>query len=288
MPTLVLALGMIFPSLRHDMIFTVLFFLTRILAHGLFIALYSSPFGRLHGALLYSPTGTPIVSLVPIIGLVSASPLHIIWFTGSVRGMLKRSRNSKRSKVVVGAASAVVTPAPIPTISITSPSTPLLPPSSPTTEKPKTFLFLNRPTFVSLASSATSYLASGPPFPRPSQFPIRRPFLKPNTRAAILAHTIEKDVRDFFDRNVKIARAWKVVNDLEEMRMSLEEIRGNFQLGGNGALENEDDIIKALERRYVAEQTLHRLRERAGEGGKGLRRFGGRLRRRVGDAVMAL
>lgn len=70
--------------------------------------------------------------------------------------------------------------------------------------------------------------------------------------------------------------------------MSLEEIRGNFQLGGNGALENEDDIIKALERRYVAEQTLHRLRERAGEGGKGLRRFGGRLRRRVGDAVMAL
>lgn len=78
------------------------------------------------------------------------------------------------------------------------------------------------------------------------------------------------------------------MNDLEEMRISLEEMRGNFQLRGGNAFEGEDDIIKALERRYVAEQTLHRLRERAGEGGEGLKRFGGRLRRRVGEAVMAL
>lgn len=286
LPTLVLALGMVSPSLRHDLIFTVLFFLTRILAHGIFIALYSSPFGRLHGALLYTPTGTPIVSLVPIIGLLSASPLHIIWFTGSVRGMIKRNRKSKRSQIVV---EPVSPPSTIPTINVTSPALVDSAPTSPRKEKLKTILFLNRPTFVSLASSASSYLASGPPFPRPSQFPLRRPFLKPNTRAAVLAQSFEKDVRDFFERNVKLARTWKVMNDLEEMRVSLEEMRGNFPAGwaGNG-LQGEDDIIKALEGRYVAEQTLHRLRERAGEGGEGLKRFGGRLRRRVGEAVMAL
>lgn len=97
---------MLVPSTRSDLLFTTLFFLTRIAFHALLrtsshpapqrpltpraVILFSTPYGRTHGTQTFSPSGTPLPSLLPIIGLLLAAPLHITWFLSSLRPLLRR------------------------------------------------------------------------------------------------------------------------------------------------------------------------------------------------------
>lgn len=290
-PTLVLSVGMMFPAARNDSLFTALFFFTRIALHAVFICLYSSPYGRLNGARLYDATGEPIQSLVPIIGLCMAAPLHIIWFTNSVKGNLKRRRIAQRA--LVEQTSAFESTFRTDVVQVDD----IVHESGVTKEQaaPRVpYLNLHRPRFVSLASF---YLPSAPPFRRPFLSARRAVNGRRHRSASEIAQSLEKDVRDFFERNVKLAREWKLVNDLEEYRQqfpkdwqSLVEANINYTTfwDNSGTDQLEEDVIKALDVRFGTEQSIRRLRARAGQGGEGLKRFGGDLRRRVGEAVMAL
>ncbi|KAL8279361.1 hypothetical protein RQP46_008173 [Phenoliferia psychrophenolica] len=102
LPTFILALAMLVPATRSDALFSTVFFLTRIAFHAVLIAFYSTTYGRLHGTQTFIPlTTTPVPSLVPALALLAAAPLHISWFTSSIRGQLKRAR---RARAAVAAA----------------------------------------------------------------------------------------------------------------------------------------------------------------------------------------
>ncbi|KAI5476398.1 hypothetical protein MNV49_007776 [Pseudohyphozyma bogoriensis] len=103
-PTLILAVSMLFPQTRSDMLFTSVFFITRIAFHSVLLTLFITPHGYLYGTSTYTPSGLPIGSYVPFLALSAAAPLHITWFSSSVRGMLKRRR-----------AKALGLPTPLPT-----------------------------------------------------------------------------------------------------------------------------------------------------------------------------
>ena len=96
---------MLFPKTRNDLVFASLFFTTRIVLHAVLIALYVSPYGRTFGTSVFDSAGSPVASWVPVLALCAAAPLHILWFTSSIRGILKRRRAAKLAAATKSATS---------------------------------------------------------------------------------------------------------------------------------------------------------------------------------------
>lgn len=85
-PTCVLAASFLFPKMRNDMLFAMLFFATRVVFHiSLFVA-YVKPRGR---------TGAVDGSYIPAVLLATALLLHLSWFINSVCGILRRRTQSR-------------------------------------------------------------------------------------------------------------------------------------------------------------------------------------------------
>ncbi|KAM0749574.1 hypothetical protein T439DRAFT_315845 [Meredithblackwellia eburnea MCA 4105] len=104
LPTFILALAMIAPATRSDVFFSVVFFLTRILYHIALIVSYITPYGRTYGCQLFSAVdGTPIASFVPAGALLAAAPLHISWFTNSIKGQIRRRRQAQKAMATAAA-----------------------------------------------------------------------------------------------------------------------------------------------------------------------------------------
>ncbi|KZS87386.1 hypothetical protein SISNIDRAFT_419681, partial [Sistotremastrum niveocremeum HHB9708] len=80
LPTFLLAIATLHPILRNNTLFALTFFGTRILLHLTLIALFVLPSGRavVDGA------------WAPSVLLTLAFPMHCVWFTGSVKGFIKR------------------------------------------------------------------------------------------------------------------------------------------------------------------------------------------------------
>ncbi|KAK4057433.1 hypothetical protein OIO90_001502 [Microbotryomycetes sp. JL221] len=98
LPTFVLALSMLVPKTRNDVFFNALFFVTRIVWHGVLLVLYWSPYGRTHTFGVLEGVLAPLhtYSLIPAISFSLAAPLHIQWFITSMRGMIKRRNVARR------------------------------------------------------------------------------------------------------------------------------------------------------------------------------------------------
>ncbi|KAK4704102.1 hypothetical protein P7C70_g2105, partial [Phenoliferia sp. Uapishka_3] len=192
LPTLILASGMLMPSLRSDVLFSVIFFLTRIAFHAILsksfrvngrdpapnqpfpsVVFYSTRYGQLHGTRTFNPS--PVSSLFPSFALCAASPLHIAWFIASIKGQIRRYRLSTRG----------------PTYPLDKPAESAAPPiPNATTPPPSPIL---TPARVHI-SNATSYInAHLPSLTLPaSRNLIHRPRLR---------HPFERDVKDFFTAN---------------------------------------------------------------------------------------
>ncbi|KAJ7255679.1 hypothetical protein C8J57DRAFT_1437074 [Mycena rebaudengoi] len=82
LPTLLLGLMTLLPSLRSNTLFALVFFATRILFHLVLLASYALPAHR------------PAGSLFPALILASVFPLHAMWFVGCVQGFLRRFKAS--------------------------------------------------------------------------------------------------------------------------------------------------------------------------------------------------
>ncbi|KAJ7639417.1 hypothetical protein FB45DRAFT_426482 [Roridomyces roridus] len=87
LPTLHLALSFLHPRLRHDVLFCGLFLATRILFHLALIVAFSTTLGR------SVVGGNPL----PVVFLGMAFPGHVMWFTQSVRGTMRRGRSKSIS-----------------------------------------------------------------------------------------------------------------------------------------------------------------------------------------------
>ncbi|KAN0082344.1 hypothetical protein V8E55_008139 [Tylopilus felleus] len=103
-PTFVLALGSIMPRLRSDVFFAVCFFTTRIAFH---IALCSS--------LVIQRNEVTNGSLGPAIIMACIFPLHAYWFTGCLKGFIKRAEVVEKS----------VPATKVPTNAVSSPGRPI-------------------------------------------------------------------------------------------------------------------------------------------------------------------
>lgn len=143
-PTFVLAIATLYPHLRSDVLFATTFFLTRIVLH---VRLGLSFF--LHRARVTDG------SMGPGIIMACIFPLHAFWFSGCVKGFVKRSQQGKKKKRVADGNSAIVARRAAPT---RTPEHPSMPNATPTTSPH--------------ASSFTS------PSPRPSTFSRRRVALR--------------------------------------------------------------------------------------------------------------
>jgi hypothetical protein len=83
LPTFHLAIATLHPKLRHNVLFAVTFFATRIAFHlGLF-ASYSSKASR---------TTAVGGSFVPACLFAATFPMHAIWFIGCIKGFIRRSK----------------------------------------------------------------------------------------------------------------------------------------------------------------------------------------------------
>lgn len=110
LPNFHLALGTLFPRLRHDATFLALFFLIRIGFHAYLIGASVLPSNReLMGG-----------SWVPLVLLVMAMPMHVLWFVGGLRGYLKRRQ---RKRIAAATKQQVQAPAPQHIVTMTSIST---------------------------------------------------------------------------------------------------------------------------------------------------------------------
>lgn len=85
LPNFHLALGTLFPAVRHDATFLAMFFLIRIGFHAYLIGASALPLNRqLMGG-----------SWVPLVLLVLAMPMHVLWFYSGLKGYLKRRERKK-------------------------------------------------------------------------------------------------------------------------------------------------------------------------------------------------
>ncbi|KAF9510698.1 hypothetical protein BS47DRAFT_1273987, partial [Hydnum rufescens UP504] len=80
-PTCFLAASNIFPALRHDILFSILFFSTRIVFHMVLFTLVLMPTAR-HAAVGGSFWPAGLFAL--------AFPMHVVWFSGCINGFIKR------------------------------------------------------------------------------------------------------------------------------------------------------------------------------------------------------
>ncbi|KAF7324560.1 hypothetical protein MKEN_00497300 [Mycena kentingensis (nom. inval.)] len=83
LPTFILGIGTLFPKLRSNRLFAAAFFTTRICLHLVLLFTYALPAHR------------PNASVAPALILASVFPLHAMWFTGCVKGFLRRARERK-------------------------------------------------------------------------------------------------------------------------------------------------------------------------------------------------
>ncbi|KDE03932.1 hypothetical protein MVLG_05624 [Microbotryum lychnidis-dioicae p1A1 Lamole] len=239
LPTAVLALSMLVPRTRSDLVFTSLFFLTRILYHVILIAVYASKHG-----VAYS-SGLDIVdpTYIPLVGVILAAPLHVLWFSSALVGMLKRSKKARSVAMVPATATSAVDQS---RTSITD--------ATKAEALTASKVVAQRPKLVSLASS---YLSSPRPFlhvrtPLPNPIASTRPLPSHSRRH------LEREVRDFF----------------------LQARRDLLPLGAQNWLQrDENDILKA----QVLGPSLNLVRLQAGRlsatGRADVRRFGGKVRR---------
>ena len=85
-PTFVLALGSLMPRLRSDAFFALSFFATRIVLHiALCVTLAIQRHKVTNG------------SFGPAIIMACILPLHAYWFSGCVKGLLKRAKTAEKS-----------------------------------------------------------------------------------------------------------------------------------------------------------------------------------------------
>lgn len=197
LPTFVLSLSVLVPATRSDLVFSSLFFLTRIFLHGILIGLYITPYGRLYGTSTFTSTGHPVGSLVPVLGLLAASPLHVSWFHASLQGMFRRRKAFLLECSVYSLSTTS-----------TSPSTPdnQLPLDPLTASPPSPLLLPARPRLVSLASS---YLASSRPLLFSQALMPRHPFRRPTGEATyeallVSAERFRMRLRDARARGLEI------------------------------------------------------------------------------------
>lgn len=158
---------------------------------------------------------------MPAIALLAAAPLHISWFTSSLRGQIKRARQARAAAAAALHAETA-------------------PPLSP-------FLLPARAHLLSASSYFTAHLPSlSLPSPtRPSLSAFRPLSFRPTAQS--LRHPFARDVREFFAANSR----------------------------------DENDVLR------VVGATPGAMRMRAGQRGEDLKRFGGRIRRRVVGGLQA-
>ncbi|SCV69569.1 BQ2448_2589 [Microbotryum intermedium] len=245
LPTAVLALSMLVPRTRSDLVFTSLFFLTRILYHIMLIAIYASK----HGVAYSSGHDVVDPTYIPLIGLVLAAPLHVSWFSSALIGMIRRRRKSRLAFISAPMQDSLTASAVGQAASTTEAmSLPPLPAPEVVTQRPK------------LVSLASSYLSSPRPFlhvrsplPTPTPTPPTRPLPSPSRR-----HLLEQEVREFF----------------------LQARRDLLPQGAQNWLQrDENDILKAQLLGPSLNSVRLRARRLSATGGADVRRFGGRVRR---------
>lgn len=91
LPTFHLAISVLHPRLRHNILFAAMFFATRIAFHvGLFISYFSKA------------TRTKAVggSFVPASLFAAIFPLHVQWFTGCIKGFIRRSKARREAALL--------------------------------------------------------------------------------------------------------------------------------------------------------------------------------------------
>jgi len=94
LPTFHLAIATLQPKLRHNVLFAVTFFVTRIAFHlGLFVG-YSSKANR---------TTAVGGSLVPACLFAATFPMHAIWFIGCIKGFIRRSKGQGEAALLTQA-----------------------------------------------------------------------------------------------------------------------------------------------------------------------------------------
>jgi hypothetical protein len=92
LPTFILALGSIYPNFRSNTLFALAFFTTRIVFHILLCVSYLLPNNR-----AYATGG----SFLPAGLLACIFPLHAFWFSGCVKGFIKRNRMENRMEPTI-------------------------------------------------------------------------------------------------------------------------------------------------------------------------------------------
>ncbi|KAI6162835.1 hypothetical protein EDD17DRAFT_1572703 [Pisolithus thermaeus] len=96
-PTFVLAIAALNPNLRSDVLFATTFFLTRIALHV-----------RLGLSFFLQRARVTEGSMGPGILMACIFPLHAFWFSGCVKGFVKRNQQGKKKKRVADGNGAVV------------------------------------------------------------------------------------------------------------------------------------------------------------------------------------
>lgn len=197
--------------------------------------LYGSSYGQNHASGLFDSNSSPIATALPLYGLILAAPMHIMWFTSSTKGLLKRRRTAARLAISLATKIAVEEVEQIPTepSTIPTPTSPYLLPAR--SEK--------------LVSIASYYLSSSS---------IRISNSLPYRRRSPAAPNFDFLVRDYF----RLPSGVEMVGDENVAAMT-------------AGLGNTREMMQ-------------NIRVRAGRGGDEIKRFGGRLRRRVGGIVAAL
>ncbi|KAG7095011.1 hypothetical protein E1B28_005806 [Marasmius oreades] len=90
LPTFILGVFILAPKTRSNVLFAVVFFLTRILFNIVLVISYALPDVRKHA------TGDSFAVSGILLG---ALPLHIIWFVGCIKGFARRAKEAKDARL---------------------------------------------------------------------------------------------------------------------------------------------------------------------------------------------
>lgn len=195
--------------------------------------LYGSSYGQIHASGLFDSEGSRISTALPLYGLILAAPMHIMWFTSSTKGLLKRRAAARLAISLATKVDLVAEPEQIPTepSTIPTPTSPYLLPAR--SEK--------------LVSIASSYLSSS---------------------------------------------SRRISNSLPYRRRTAPNfdflVRDYFRLPSGVEMVGDENVAAMAAGLGNTREMMQNIRVRAGRGGDEIKRFGGRLRRRVGGMVAAL
>jgi hypothetical protein len=236
----------------------------------------------------------PINHWVPFFSLLGASPLHIQWFSTSMRGMIKRRKAAEAlaetSARIIGINSTE--PKPLESDSNATPATPII------------ISFISRrPRLASLTARLPHLpqLPHLPPLPLtaasrlsfPPTMTQQRHSLEMKRLKLTRQNSFEREVRQYFTRTSAAIEErlihFPVVipTSIVQLVQSLSETINKNELAaivkGEAKMRNLGirDQLQAYYQRPVNLMTLDEIRIRAGEGSEELKRFGGRMRRRI-------